>query len=119
MDKTQEMKNLEDVKSKLKTEVHNLLNQIKPLQKEHANKVAQLDNVCIQIKKYKPNKIKVTEHAILRYIERVMGFDLETISNAILTDDVKKSIYQFGTCNMPFDDKHQIVVKEYSIITII
>ncbi len=63
-------------------------------------------------------KLKLTEHAVLRYLERVKNLDLEEIENEILTEDFKKQVDTFGgtlTYNGP---EFSAVLKDFKIITI-
>lgn len=61
--------------------------------------------------------IVVSEHAILRYFERILGYDLEDIKAKILTEDVIKAhtIFKNGTFPM---DKGKATIKNNVVITI-
>lgn len=51
----------------------------------------ELTNLNRQIKELTAVPI-VTEHAVLRYIERVLGVDLKEIEAYILTDDIRDAL---------------------------
>lgn len=59
----------------------------------------------------------ITEHAMLRYFERVLGFDMAFLADEILDDLTKAKIAAFrsGTFNK---SGYSLVVKDMSIITI-
>lgn len=65
------------------------------------------------------NKIKISEHAIIRYLERIKGLDIIEIEKEILTDEVLLLIEKLGgNGKYPVKD-FQIVMKNYTITTII
>lgn len=41
-------------------------------------------------------EIYVTDHAVLRYIERVVGIDIENMKKMMVPEHVRKNINQFG-----------------------
>lgn len=65
-----------------------------------------------------PNGIYVSDHAVLRFIERVMGFDTEMVKERILTKELKKIIHINGDGHYPVED-FKVVVKGKTIATII
>jgi len=66
----------------------------------------------------KDGVLKVSEHAILRYIERVKGINISDIENEILTNEVKTITDDFGgTANLKYG-KVTIVIKDFTVITI-
>lgn len=58
----------------------------------------------------------VSEHAMLRYIERVMGFDLEAIRQKVLGCP---SVTNCPNGSFPIGDTHQIKVKNNTVTTVI
>ena len=80
----EELKKLNTLQVKLQSEILN-----NKLQSAERN----LGKIREEIKKLKEgNKIIVSEHAMLRYIERVLGIDLKEIERRILTDEVKVAV---------------------------
>ncbi len=63
----------------------------------------------------------VTEHAILRYLERIEGIDLEEVKKKILTDKVKGFIEQLPNGVFPVVGlkNFKIKVKNRVVITIL
>lgn len=62
-------------------------------------------------------EVIVTEHALLRYLERVHGIDLEDIRRRMLTDKAVALIKNFKTGKIPSDDC-RLVVKDGTVITV-
>jgi hypothetical protein len=59
----------------------------------------------------------LTEHALLRYFERVLGYDLEAISNGLLTDSVVALISQMPNGKIPAPGC-KLVAKDGVIVTL-
>ena len=65
-----------------------------------------------------PKKLIVSDHAILRYIERIMGIDVDSIRNTIANDKVQELVNTLGDAKVPIGDGAYAVVKNHSIVTI-
>lgn len=59
----------------------------------------------------------VSEHALLRYLERVKGIDLDAVRDEIL-DGRRSSIRQLGSCKFKTGDGLTIVVKDRVVVTV-
>lgn len=59
----------------------------------------------------------VTEHALLRYIERFMSVDLESVRRAILTDQAVKLI-KFTRTGKINTDGRRLIVKNGTVVTV-
>lgn len=62
---------------------------------------------------------RVSEHAMLRYFERKLGFDLKEIEKKILTPEVIKYMEEFGDGQFPNGDDTLLVVKSKTVTTIL
>ena len=76
-----------------------------------------------ELEKLKANKIIVSEHALLRYFERIFNLDLEEVKESILSEDVLANIHELGgTCKYPITspqgDNMTLVVKDYIVVTV-
>lgn len=92
------IKSLQSMISKAEVDILNLNKQKDQLiddivQKKHQIKkyTKEIDNI-----KVKSKEIIVSEHAIIRYLERVYGLDLLKIENEILPEREKEKIKLFG-----------------------
>lgn len=71
-----------------------------------------------KLKKLKKKCIDVTEHAFLRFFERVLGYNLDEVSKWIVPDSLMDRINQYGD-GVYSTDKYKIVVKNGKILTIL
>jgi seryl-tRNA synthetase len=65
-----------------------------------------------------PKQLNVTDHALLRYLERVMGIDIEGIRNTIVNDKVQAIVDTLGDSKVPLGDGVYAVVKNHNVVTI-
>lgn len=63
-------------------------------------------------------ELVVSEHAILRYLERVMKIDMTEIKRKILNNDTIKHIDALGAGKFPHEDGFRLVVKDRVVVTI-
>lgn len=68
--------------------------------------------------------ISVTDHAVVRYFERVLQYDIEEIRKNILTEEIKKQYEILGNGTYPNRDnitrkKFHTVVSNLSVVTVI
>lgn len=70
-----------------------------------------------KINQAKSTDIIVSEHAILRYLERVTGIPIEEVKAAILPDGIKKLAMTAGSGKYPVGT-HKIVVRGNTVVTI-
>ena len=66
----------------------------------------------------KRNKVIVSEHAMLRYIERVLGIDLKEIENRILTDEIKEQYKIVGSRRFSINDEFRTLIRDNVVVTI-
>ena len=64
------------------------------------------------------NKIIVSEHAILRYLERTMELDIKAIEKEILTDETLKQYRTLGNGKYPVANGYKAIIKDNVVITI-
>lgn len=69
-------------------------------------------------KRRAPNPTGITDHAVLRYLERVMGVDVEAVRRAILTPDNKALIARLKSGKFPIGAGMLAVVVDEVIVTI-
>ena len=72
----------------------------------------------VQFKKFKKKCIDVTDHAFLRFFERVLGYNLKEVSKWMIPDSVMDRIQKQGD-GVYSTDKYKIVVKNGKILTIL
>jgi hypothetical protein len=65
------------------------------------------------------SKVVVSEHALLRYFERVLGFDLREIESKLLSERTMDAIRQVRTCRIRVDGGLALVVKNGVVVSIV
>lgn len=61
----------------------------------------------------------VTEHALLRYCERVIGIDMEEVKSKILAEPIRSHIDQFGSGTFPNNEEgFKVVVKKRQVVSV-
>lgn len=68
--------------------------------------------------KHETKEVVVTEHAVLRYLERVKLVDTKAVRKAILPEDARKKAKALGTAKIPVGNTHVIVVKDNAVVTV-
>lgn len=63
--------------------------------------------------------IKVSDHALIRYMQRVMELDLSGIYDEILSPQLVASICALGDGKYPLGDGWQVIVHNNTIITVV
>lgn len=64
--------------------------------------------------------VRVTEHAVLRYLERVRNIDIDLIVEEMLTDSyLRDTIKIVGSGLIPMSEKHSVRVIDRTVITIV
>lgn len=75
-----------------------------------------------ELKKEAQKEITVSEHAMLRYFQRVEGYDIEHVSKLILPDDVREEIEKLGDGHYPVpkmgEAEFTIVVRARTVVTV-
>lgn len=120
------MKKAEDLK-KLNTELRLLKEhstKLKDSMREHQqnyNKYVKLvKEKEAEINSFNKSKdIVISEHSVLRFLDRVLEVDLEEIEKKMLTPFVKQAIeLAGGTTNVVTPEGWKFIVKDYVIITV-
>jgi hypothetical protein len=115
----QELKGLNSQLSKLKGEYEVLKKQVTDSQKQCSFKKKGINMIEHKIHLLtQDSDTTITEHAILRYLERVKGIDLTEIENEILTPKVKEMIETLGRTGVYPNNKFQVCLKNNRVITI-
>lgn len=97
---THELKSLQGRRDKMRqvisiceSEVRDKHKELNQKNKELNDKKKQLNLILKNIKNIENNKdVVISEHAILRYLERVKGFNLEDIKNEMLDVTTKDTL---------------------------
>jgi len=105
--------------TQLKTKLNGLLVTKKDLDKDISTTTRQLQNSEQELRKLQNESIEpiVSEHAIIRYLERVQKIDIEQIKKEILTVKIKALIDTLRSGR--FSEKNFIVQVKNRVVTTI
>jgi len=110
---------------KLKSRKRNLEVEVKDLEDEIRQKNAALKvaksraDMLDRLIKSRVNDIAVSDHAVLRYLERKEGFDTKALIASILTDSFVSKVRKLGDGKYPIRDGMTAVVQQGIVVTII
>lgn len=113
-----ELKSLQVRQNMLNNEVVELRRKSMALAQEIAVKRAEMEEINTRMSDMHKKDIVVTEHAILRYVERVMGIDTEAIKARILSPENRRAIGFAGSCKIKSDGL-TFVVKNRAVVSVI
>ena len=83
-------------------------------------KQKECENLYSQIKKLRQyKKLQITDHALVRYLERQTGINIQAVRDEILTQKLLDAYKHIGDGELPINDKVRAVVKNGTIITIL
>ena len=66
----------------------------------------------------KKPKLTISDHALVRYMERVIGVDVNGVRKQILDAKSKKDISVLGDCVYPVNNLYCVVVKDGVVVTV-
>lgn len=120
MEEVRKIKGLKSQLRALQSDAELLKIEIGNKQREYGNKLKTIKSIEEQIKSIekKGNKVKISEHAIVRYFERVRGFDISEIEKEILTEEVLKLIDALGGSGTYPNKEFKVVMKNNMVTTI-
>lgn len=64
-------------------------------------------------------QIEISDHAIVRYFERIGGLDIESVKQEILSDAECLLISSMGDGKYPIGDRFQVIVKNSTVVSIV
>ena len=116
-----ELKALRTRKAKLEQDRKALRMQVSDLQEQQGNLSKKIRSVEQQIKSLQASTPIVTEHALLRFLERGLGMDMNQLREYILTEDVAAAAKQ-GTPDkilVPIEKGCKAVVRNGTVLTVV
>ena len=75
--------------------------------------------LCYNGARSRDMKVSVSDHAIVRYLERVKGMDIKAIRKEILPKHMSKAVSQLGNGFYPVGDTHRVRVKGGVVVTVL
>lgn len=89
---------------------------------EEAVRLRQKLEKVKETEEYLTKDVVVSEHAVLRYFERILGYDLEEIRRKILPVSVQEQVRKLRGGTFPVGkngDAFHIVVKQQVVVTVL
>jgi len=124
-----ELKALETRKRKVNAKLRGRKEEQVVLSREINQLIKNIGDLHQRIEKLKTNEIEtnksitVTEHAILRYLERVRGIDIEEVKREIAPPTILLQIRALGAgsypCTSPYKTPFRIRVRDNAVITVL
>ncbi|MFA9414671.1 hypothetical protein ACERC8_08770 [Streptococcus sp. E29BA] len=118
----EELKQLESLHARLVGKISGLEVQQNETKKELSTLKQELNSVNQKISALKhQSELIMSEHAILRYVERVLKIDLDSLVTSIVEDsDLLLQIETLGNGTYPMKNgDYKVVVKNNVIITVV
>ena len=117
--KKQTLKEVQTLLTKAKSELNMLKKDRDDCQRLVAKKEKEVVELTTTLEKAKARPV-VSEHAIVRYFERILEFDIEQIKNQIMDDDLAIKITQLGNGQFPLSGVSHgtAIVKDNVVVTI-
>lgn len=115
-----ELKALEKEIDSLQEKNRKKLEECSKLQKEVSNKIHLRDSIQIKIAqiKNKDVELKVSDHAVLRYLERMEGVDVNSIRDKLLTPKLKEFVATVGGNGTFPIEGGKVIIRDNTIITV-
>ena len=95
------------IKRALQIEISRLVHEIKPMRSE----------IDMRLASGEAPVARVTEHALLRFLDRELLYDLQQLEAMILTDEVKAKI-EAGATTIPLPSGNALVVRGKVVVTV-
>lgn len=120
MDETRKIKSIETQLNKIKSEKDILKLEISNKQRELSLKDRLINELTDELNKLKEVKtLRISEHAILRYLERIKNLNIKDIEEDILSSDVKNLVKVLGGSGSYPNKDYKVIIKDYVVTTII
>lgn len=106
--------------SNLETQLMTLKQHLSAINQQYTKLLDEKKTVLNQVKRLEAEntEIKVTDHALVRYLERVKGFDIEAVRNEILSEETIGLIREFdGNGTFPCNG-YRVVLVDNSVVTV-
>ena len=119
LEKAQELKGLESQLKILSGKLKAKKEEVSQIQKEYSKMIASEKSLKDKILNLTaPKGLRVTEHAILRYLERVNNIDLSEIEKLIITPELTKMTEVLGENGKFPINGFNVVIRDGSIVTV-
>lgn len=113
------LKSLQTHKSKLESKLTKQKFERTEISQQVSKTEQQIKFIEYKISAFKEKELRVSEHAILRYLERKEGIDIKEIKEKILSPWVRTCHEQLGSGKFPLKDNDlKAIIKDNVVVTI-
>ena len=116
---SQKLKQLQSRKAKLEVLIQQLKDNRKEIQQYLSKEEQRLRSIVEEIESLSKKEPIVSEHAILRYLERCQEIEIDKIKRKILNQSTVEQIKYFGDGKYPIGNGHQAVVKDMTVVSVV
>ena len=116
---TQKLKSLQVKRSKIQGDLDDIRKTLKELETRMVEREKALSQIQQELNELADSNPVVSEHALLRYVERVLGINLKEAEKDIMSKENLEIINQLSSGKIPFKKDLVLVVKNKTVITII
>lgn len=115
-----QIKSLEVRKNDIENDIKLLKGQREEINKRIEKEESQLKNIKNQLEtiRKRDGGIVITEHAILRYLERVKGINLETAKEEILSPKAREIALTLNNGKIP-SGNHKVILKNNRVVSVV
>ncbi|MBF6626849.1 hypothetical protein [Tuanshanicoccus lijuaniae] len=120
--KREELKRLQTLKANAEAELTSLRFEASAIKKEIELKETNIRSLAQQIERLtKESKgITVSEHAIIRYLERVLGIDSDEIVEKILPEKTRRLAMELGNGRYAVNEgEFKVVIKNGVVVSVL
>jgi len=117
-DRVSELKKIRNKINSLNTEIENIEKNISNSVTKRNSLLEDLQVAETALYKLNLSEPKVTDHAMLRLLERYENLNREELIAKILPENVKQNIIKMGDGEYSVNNKFRIVVKENRVVTV-
>lgn len=115
----QEMKRLQTTRKQLVGEMSAIVEQAGQLAVRRLDVRTKLDKINAELKRAEQGPPTISEHAILRYLERKYELDIEEVKKEMVTDKTLALVSQLGDGKYPIDGGGKLVIKNNVAVSVI
>jgi hypothetical protein len=115
-----EIQQLESAKKKLEVQLQKLIEYKKKAQRQcdtAQNELIKIEGK-LEILRRDNTEVLITDHAVVRYLERINSVDIDKIKEQIKDKVDLNAVKTLGCGKFPIDNSYKIVVKDMIVVTI-
>ena len=117
---SQEVKTIRTRIKQIGVEISHLDAECGRLRKEKGDKIEVINKLKSRLKEMEGVDLEITDHAILRYLQRAEALDVDKIKALILTEQLREQVETVGgTGKFPGPNGTRLVMENKRIISVI